>query len=231
MIEITIDSREQVIKKFVDALNPKYKDLIEIDIRQLDTADFIIKNTISNKEIWVERKSADDFRASVFDGRLLEQLSRLYANRYSFIIIHGDIYDYTLWQHTNWRPETISKFLSSLVLKTSIEGNRIGIFTVPNFQHFVTIIENFIDKLQDDDLIRLENIKIYNTPTRQETLEQIRLHQLLTIPKLGKQKAKALLDHFNHNYKAIQNASQQELQEVKGIGKKLAETIYKVFNP
>jgi ERCC4-type nuclease len=49
------------------------------------------------------------------------------------------------------------------------------------------------------------------------------------LPQISSVIAKRLLEHFG-SIRALSNASEQELQEVPGVGKKIAQDIYQVIN-
>jgi Fanconi anemia group M protein len=57
----------------------------------------------------------------------------------------------------------------------------------------------------------------------------IKRYILASIPSVGEILAKNLLDHFG-SIKAVANASEKQLQRVKGIGKMKAQKIYNVFH-
>ena len=64
---------------------------------------------------------------------------------------------------------------------------------------------------------------------RQQRLQNSRRSRLDAIPGLGFQRQKQLLAHF-HSLDYIREASIEQLQEVDGIGKNLAEEIYNYFH-
>ncbi|ELS03814.1 Excinuclease ABC subunit C [Xenococcus sp. PCC 7305] len=65
---------------------------------------------------------------------------------------------------------------------------------------------------------------------RQQRLKNSRRSRLEEIPGLGFARQKQLLAHF-HSIDYIREASPQQLTEVSGIGKSLAEEIHKFFHP
>ena len=52
---------------------------------------------------------------------------------------------------------------------------------------------------------------------------------LMSIPGIGCEKALSIMDRYE-NLKGIFNAEIRELEEIKGIGPKLAENIYQLIN-
>ena len=56
----------------------------------------------------------------------------------------------------------------------------------------------------------------------------VKTSSLTKIKGIGEAKAKLLLEHFG-NYKALKNAGVEQITEVKGITKKLAQEIYNDF--
>jgi len=92
MLKLLIDNRElSLINQIKDRELEKYKNLIEIEIKQLDVGDVHI---ISENNTYIfERKTVKDLIASVKDGRYKEQKYRLLASGddISYIIEGDDI--------------------------------------------------------------------------------------------------------------------------------------------
>jgi excinuclease ABC subunit C len=65
---------------------------------------------------------------------------------------------------------------------------------------------------------------------RQKRLNNSRRSRLDEIPGLGFHRQKLLLAHF-HSVDYIREASLEQLMEVSGIGRQLAQEIYDYFNP
>jgi excinuclease ABC subunit C len=65
---------------------------------------------------------------------------------------------------------------------------------------------------------------------RQQRLQHSRRSHLEDIPGLGFQRQKQLLAHF-HSLDYIREASVAQLQQVEGIGERLAQEIYQYFHP
>ncbi len=59
--------------------------------------------------------------------------------------------------------------------------------------------------------------------------KQMKTNPLDAIPGVGPGRKKALLAHFG-SAKAIKSATQKELEQVEGVSRKMAETIYEFFN-
>jgi ERCC4-type nuclease len=81
-IEIFIDSRET---EEMSVLLEKYG--IKVNKKQLEVGDILISNRIV-----IERKTANDFEASIIDNRLFEQASKMTENyEISILIIEGEM--------------------------------------------------------------------------------------------------------------------------------------------
>lgn len=92
MLKLIIDNRESsLINQIKERELEKYKDLIEVEVKQLDIGDVHI---ISENSTYIfERKTVKDLIASVKDGRYKEQKYRLLASgdNISYIIEGDDI--------------------------------------------------------------------------------------------------------------------------------------------
>jgi len=79
MTKLFIDVREQKIKKLFETTTLHNIPEINYECVALDLGDFIIKNN-DNIILIIERKSINDLRASIKDGRHKEQKARLLSN-------------------------------------------------------------------------------------------------------------------------------------------------------
>jgi ERCC4-type nuclease len=87
-VKISVDNREN---QLITILNDK---TVDFDIKQLELGDITLCDEDDNTILIIERKTLNDLSASICDGRLREQRTRLLANynpNRILYIIEGDI--------------------------------------------------------------------------------------------------------------------------------------------
>ncbi len=185
---------------------------VAVAAKQLKVADYVLSSRIG-----VERKQVDDFLNSLINGKLFRQVQRL--------------------RQAYARPLMI------------IEGT--GLLTKRNINHHA-IFGSFISIIVDYgvSIITTENAAdtadlLYVTAKREQrkknkdvairgdkpVLSPFQQQQFIVegFPQVSSVIAKRLLHHFG-SIRAIVNASEQELQEVNGVGKKIAAAIFEMLN-
>lgn len=211
-------SKNQEIKIFVDTRESKSgiaKELTElgvkIDLQQLEIADYILSSRVG-----VERKDVADFSQSIIDGRLFPQLIALKRNyEKPILIIEGD----TLYGHRALNPEAIRGAISSIVINFDV-----GLIWSRNPKDTARFLRNIAKKeqLQSDKTPLIRTEKAPTDPS--ELLEFI----VAGFPKINTVLAKRILNKFG-SLENFFNASVEELQELKGIGKKMAKEIQEII--
>src|SRR3989344_6168327 len=115
MSKIIVDHRESkgIIKELA-------KDN-EIEVKQIHTADFIIHGTTTEGNelvIGIERKTKEDFLASIIDRRIVTQLSMLKENfKHPILIIEGTS---NIYRIRNFHPNAIRGMLASIAIDYKI---------------------------------------------------------------------------------------------------------------
>ena len=179
---------------------------LEIKFKQLPVADYIVNNTA------IERKTISDFKSSIINKRIMNQLLELKQCPNYFLILEGfqeeDIYQGSL--HEN----AFRGFLMSIILEYQVP-----LVYTQNSKDTAKYLSVLAKKKSNKEFsIRASK----NTLTEKERLQFI----LEGFPQIGPVAAKKLLKHFK-NLKSIANASKSELHSL--IGKK-AETLYDLIN-
>lgn len=204
MTTLTIDDREKPCG-IVDALK-NYPD-INIIVKRLSLGDYLI-----DEKILVERKTLTDFAQSIVDGRLFKQVKLLTNSEYQYaLILEGD--------QTNAEKLGVSReaMQGALISVSLIYG--VSILRARNLEEtarLLNYIANQLESIKQGSLQRKGG-----TP---KTKYKLQLHILQGLPYIGVQRAKQLLQHFGTVEKAI-TAPKEELQNVIGIGKHIAEKI------
>ncbi len=184
---------------------------VDVRIKQLEVADFQLSDRVG-----VERKTAEDFLQSLIDGRLLEQAKNLVENfERPIFVIEGE----TLYGIRNVHPNAIRGALAALVVdfKTPV------IYT-KNARETAEILAAIAKREQLDkerEIVLRGEKRAFNLPEMQQFIVE-------SLPKVGPSLAKNLLEYFGSVEKVF-NASESELQEVKGIGETRAKEIRKVI--
>jgi ERCC4-type nuclease len=172
---------------------------------------------VASDRVIIEKKTVADFVKSICDKRLFQQLS---AMKESFekpiLIIEGQesLYGGAL------QPNIIRGALAAITVDMSIP-----IIWTRDMADTAGVIYWIARREQFDENreICLRNKRV---PV---TLEEKQEYLVSSLPDVSKVRARALLKHFK-NPKGVFNASAKELQEVKGVGKKIAESVKKVID-
>ena len=199
-VKIIIDARESksgIAKELVDMD-------VEIDLQQLTIADYILSSRVG-----VERKDVLDFSQSIIDGRLFPQLIALKQN-YSIpiLIVEGE----TLFGHRALNPDAIRGAISSITINLDIKV--IWTRSTKDTARFLRIIaKREQQQANNQPLIRTEKAPI-DPSELQEFI-------VAGFPNINAVLAKRILKKFG-SLDRFFNATVEEIQKVKGIGKKIA---------
>ncbi|MDO8869475.1 MAG: DEAD/DEAH box helicase [Methanobacteriaceae archaeon] len=182
---------------------------VDIEIKTMAVADYQITD-----EVGIERKTASDFISSIADKRLYKQAKEMVEEfKKPVLILEGDnLYSGFM------NPNAIRGALSAIAVD-------FGIPIIPT-------------RSSDDTAAMIRRIAIreqgQNRPPVQVRTEKKPLtfleQQLFiveSLPNVGPVNARKLLEEFG-SIKKIINATEDDLQKVDGIGKKIAKTIKKV---
>src|SRR6201982_686385 len=206
---IIADDRERACG-IVDQL----KEFADVDLRieHLLVGDFVVSG-----QIVFERKRADDFAASLIDGRLFSQAARLVKQPLrSAIILEGNLED---WTRLGGRREALQGALLTLSL----------IFDLP--------VVRSVDPRETARLLvyasrqfsRLHRAEpAYTHVVKAKRLKTRRLRLLQSLPGVGPDRARGLLEHFG-DIRACLLATVDQMIEVPGVGQKTAEAICEVL--
>ena len=203
------DSREH--GSVIDRL---FKNGINVKVGQLKAGDFII-----SEDVGVERKTTDDFVNSLVDKRLFEQAQKLKQNFVRpLYIIEGNFEN--LFSVRNVDSKAILGALTSLILDWQVP-----LLFSRNPEETADIITNLAKREQVDNK-KLVSVRSGQKP---KILTEQQQYFIEGLPNIGPTAARNLLKHFT-TPKNILNASIEELKEVDGIGKILAEQIRKLLD-
>ena len=203
--KIFIDNRES--KEFDGLLKAHGA---EIERKQLEVGDFICSDRCV-----VERKTRNDFEASIIDGRLFHQLSNLVSNyERVIIIVEGES-----------NAERISKEALLGTYATLITDFGVGLFFTRTLEKTTEMVYAIA---KHEQLAEKRPVRLF-AKRKTHTISQTQRAIIETFPMVGPKHAKALLEHFG-NLENIMVASEQELKEVEGMGEKRAKAMRSIID-
>ncbi len=203
-----------VVADFREKGSPVLKRLLDMDVhlelKQLQVGDFVL-----SKDVCVEYKQADDFLASIVDGRLLSQLRSLSQYKKAVLILEG-----------NENFSSLRKVEQAAVLgmyatiATSYNISLLRTFSPLETARLLIAIARREQEV-DKGIFTFHSAKPFDKATLQE-------YVVSSFPQIGGALAKALLEHFD-SIQAIVTAKTEELQKVPLIGKKKANELQMLF--
>ena len=184
---------------------------MDVKIRSMAVGDYQVSD-----EVVIERKTAGDFVSSIIDKRLFKQARELSEEfKKPLIILEGDdLYNGMI------NPNAIRGSIASLALDFGI-----SIIPTRNSQDTAAMIKRIAIREQNGEKVPIS----IRTDKKPVTMMEQQLFIVESLPNIGPVNAKALLEHFG-NVSSVFNASENELQEVEGIGEKTAKNIREVID-
>lgn len=180
--------------------------------KQLDVGDYVVSSRIG-----VERKTVDDFLQSLIAGKLFDQLQRLrgaYAR--PLLVLEGK----GLFTKRNMNHNAIFGSLIAISVDFGIP-----IISTENPAETADLLFIMAKREQRDEdrSVALRGDK----PSL--NLSQQQRFIIEGLPHISSVMAQRLLKHFG-SINALVSATPEELQEVDGVGKRIAHEIFKVFH-
>lgn len=184
---------------------------IDVKVQAMAVGDYQVSD-----EVVIERKTAKDFVDSIVDKRLFKQARSLMEEfKRPLIILEGDdLYNGMI------NPNAIRGSIASIALDFGI-----SIIPTRNAQDTAAMIKRIAIREQSGEKTPIQ----IRTDKKPVNLWEQQLFVIESLPNIGPVNAKNLLEHFGTVANII-NASESQLQEVEGIGKKTAANIRKVVD-
>ena len=184
---------------------------MDVKIRSMAVGDYQVSD-----EVAIERKTAKDFVDSLIDKRLFKQARELSEEfKKPLLILEGD--------------DLYAGMVNANAIRGSIASIALdfGISIIPtrNAQDTAAMIKRIAIREQNGEHTPVQ----IRTDKKPVSLLEQQLFIIESLPNIGPVNAKALLEHFGSVGNVI-NASEKDLQEVEGIGKKTAENIRSVID-
>jgi len=183
-----------------------------VEPQQLDVGDYILSSRIG-----VERKKVEDFLESLIHGKLFRQIARL-RETYSrpIMIIEGD----GLYTQRNINHNAIFGSLASISVDYGV-----SVLSTKDALETADLLNVIAKREQKED----KKVVAVRGEKSQMSLRERQQFIIEGFPNISAVIAKRLLTHFG-SIKDIANATIEELQEVKGVGKNIASDIINLLN-
>ena len=201
-IRIIVDERERKsgIPDLLKAVG------MGVEMKTLPIGDYIVA-----PETIVERKSIKDLMASVFDGRLYDQCTRLKENfEHPIVLVEGNVDEI---EEITDNPLVFYGALSRVTLEF-----KIPIIHTPSASHTAKLLVALCSKKDGPTGPYLKKIK------KSSNLETQQLSTLCSLPGIGEKFAVRMLEKFGTPLKVF-TATTSELAKVEGLGESRAKKI------
>ena len=201
-IRIIVDERERKsgIPDLLKAIG------MGVEMKTLPIGDYIVA-----PETIVERKSIKDLMASVFDGRLYDQCTRLKENfEHPIVLVEGNVDEI---EEITDNPLVFYGALSRVTLEF-----KIPIIPTPSASHTAKLLVALCSKKDGPKGPYLKKIK------KSSNLETQQLSTLCSLPGIGEKFAVRMLEKFGTPLKVF-TATTSELAKVEGLGESRAKKI------
>jgi Fanconi anemia group M protein len=184
---------------------------MDVKVRPMAVGDYQVSDDVA-----IERKTAKDFVDSIMDKRLFKQATELREEfKNPLIILEGDDF-----YNGFINPNAVRGSIASIALDFGI-----SIIPTRNAQDTAAMIKRIAIREQTGEKPHIQT----RTDKKPVNMWEQQLFIVESLPNIGPVNAKKLLEHFGTVSKVI-NASENELMEVEGIGKKTAKNIRKVVD-
>jgi ERCC4-type nuclease len=184
---------------------------IDVRVERLKSGDYIVED-----QCVFERKTLQDFAASIVDGRLFRQSRRLVnACPFSALILEGRTRDLSACQISR---EALQGAMVSLSL----------IYRLPILRSFDPVETAHLLVYAGRQMQQHDGVVGFRAGRRPKSRRRRQLHVLQALPGLGPERASSLLETFG-TVQAVMTANLEALQVVKGIGAKTAAGIRDVL--
>lgn len=198
---VVCDYREKSVTKFLKDLGAK------VNISPLKVGDFVCSDRVV-----VERKEHSDFVSSIIDGRIFEQARNMREEfKKPVFIIEGS-------SNRDININVVKATLASLATKSGA-----SVISTKNEKDTALTIFWLAKKEQQEEK-RGVLIKVGKKPKDEKLLQE---KIICGLPGVSTVTSKKLLGHFG-SVENVFKANEEELVEVEGIGKKLAERVRKI---
>ena len=206
-LRIIVDEREQKsgIPKLLKSVG------LNIELKTLPVGDYIVA-----PETIIERKSIRDLMASVFDGSLFDQCSRLKEHfQHPIVLMEGNVDEI---DEITENPLIFYGAISTVVIDFQIP-----IIPTPSAEHTAKLLVSMCSRKDIPKGPYLKKIK------KSSDLQKQQLSTLCSLPGIGEKFAVRMLEKFGTPLKVF-TATSSELAKVEGLGEARAKKIKKMLD-
>ncbi len=184
---------------------------LNIEMKTLPIGDYIVA-----PETIVERKSIRDLLASIFDGRLFDQCSRLKEHfEHPVVLMEGNVDEI---EEIAENPLIFYGAISTVVLDF-----KIPVIPTPSASHTAKLLVSMCSRKDTPKGPYLKKIK------KSSDIEKQQLSVLCSLPGIGERFAVRMLEKFGTPLKVF-SATAAELAKVEGLGEARAKKIKKTLD-
>ena len=184
---------------------------LNLEMKTLPIGDYIVA-----PETIVERKSIRDLMASVFDGRLFDQCSRLKEHfEHPIVLMEGNVDEI---EEITDNPLIFYGAISTVVLDF-----KIPVIPTPSAAHTAKLLVSMCSRKDTPKGPFLKKIK------KSSDLQKQQLSVLCSLPGIGEKFAVRMLEKFGTPLKVF-SATTAELAKVEGLGEARAKKIKKTLD-
>lgn len=229
MIYVDTNSAESAIAASLARLSPDTR----VERRRLDVGDILV--THNEMEVCIERKTWADLAASICDGRLKEQKSRMLASdhiRYVYAV-EGDLQPWT-GTHRNM----VNKCMWGALVKTMLRDDMF-VFHTLGTDDTATLTLYILAQLKEGGLTAGGGRDVVSGTSKRKrgnltTPIGILTGMLVTIPGMSAEKASSVTQRWP-SVAALMTATTEEIASTmsgnRKLGPKMAQVIQSVFDP
>jgi len=180
-----------------------------VEREYLDIGDIVIG------DLCIERKTPTDLVNSVTSGRLWEQMYSLTQYDRRLLLIHDPFLPFI---------SSRGKRVFYDAVATVITSYRTPVFRVEDRRELMVFLDSLVKKLNK----KRESLKpVLHRKKKEMTVQEIREEILTCLPTVGRKRARLILSQID--FPTLISSPRERIQELKGVGEKLAEVIVEVF--
>jgi Fanconi anemia group M protein len=208
-INIIVDTRE---RNSLAANELKKKDCLIIE-KQLGIGDYQV-----GEDTIIERKSVNDFVASILDGRLFSQAIKLTTFEKALLIVEGDFN--SIFEERNINKQAIHGAMFSIMLEFKIPI----LFALDGFETC-----DLVYQLAKKEQLGKNKPISYRVVKKSDSLHVNQRNILEGFPFVGPTLAERLIKEYG-SIRLFANTSLERLQKIENVGEKKAKIIFDVLN-
>jgi hypothetical protein len=250
MLHVTIDTREHDLWPLLEPWQTENDETWIAVKKNLDVGD--IAFSLPGHEhplVILERKTAEDFGASLSDGRYREQRSRLLALR-----SHGTSIGYIL-EFPSWSPSLTRAWSYGRFTELQLQQNIVRLqlrYTIPVFH--ATCLKETVQWIRRIAVMLVADPKVFTGGVATDSVQAAAYYKnvihvkkasnktpdtifhtmLLTVPGLGKSAVEAISVATHSSFQTLLTKSVEELADIntgkRKLGKKLATALHTLLH-